>query len=1097
MKGFVRAKNHAYERWGTGKIIEVRDSEANVSWFDSPFSEPRIEEVSTAHLVRVILERHTRVYWLDRRADAWRVGRVIDADDMRAQVRFPNIGDVILSVSDLEVRWDRPISDPSAFLAAQINESPQFAEARSRFSRSQIAQRGACSGMSGLISSIIDLERHQYEVVKRVLQDPMQRYLLADEVGLGKTVEAGVLIRQFVLDHPQDHIVVVITPSALLVQWRRELRKRFLLGDFLDDSLLVMSIDASPKALRQAVQGSGMVVVDEAHHLSHNRELYATLREPIIEVPRVLLLSATPVLHNERGFLEMLHLLDPHVYKLAEEAEFRQRIEHRQALAESVAGLVPGNLLQIEDFIDDVTERFPNDVLLQEYAGSLRRIVVNFPEESDPAFTDALIKLRAHLTETYRLDRRILRNRRRDHPILTPRRAGIKCIRYSSSDVSHLVQAVEAWRAAAAEAVYGNEDSKLARSLATWFRSLLEAILTDPDQVIELVQKRLDQFHNASASYEWEFQLLGELVVAAKECAPDLERIDLLRSLIDSELRGSAKIVIFCSQPSIADAVAEGLQSTLSVPVDRHGAHENPEDDFIEQDWEKFLSNPAHRVLVCDAGAEEGLNLQGGEKVVIHFDLPLAPNRIEQRLGRVDRYGSGSAIRSLAICCREDPYSLAWFGYLDLGLRLFDRSVASLQYLIEDEMRTLSQGLLIEGTDALGALTERTSGEHGSAERELRRIGNQDDLDALALPNEDAQFDTLTDVDFDWGEISESAKEWIVNILQVEDEPAPNSQITRFGFGAFRFCFSYGHRRTNTLIPLTRVLSALVQVLDTHARGAHSKLLKTGWYSCRRSSAVSASAPREGIRLVRFGETLVERIQEITDLDDRGRAVAMWRHSRNYDLRTYAPADLFIRFDFIIEADVSKALQLSENSTYSDLKRTLERRGDMVLAPFYKSVWLDEEVTRVNNPELLKILRYSYRRAPNDGAHQDWNINSERWPLVEALGLASVDVWHKWIPRAYESAEMILRTETDLNRLCQESIKRARQVEVSRMAQLQSRIRYGDAVTADATRILLANEERFSNAIYAAVREPRITLGTVVAVFVSPHPLTAFGAAHG
>ena len=200
--GFVRVREHFCEKWGTGKLLDVSDLCATVSWFDSPFCEPRIEHIDTTHLVPVILERQTRVYWLDQSAHTWRVGRVIDADDIRAQVRFPNSEDHVLPLSSLEVRWDRPISDPSAFLAAQINESPQFAQARSQFTRSQIAQRGACSGMSGLISSIIELEQHQYEVVKRVLQDPIQRYLLADEVGLGKTIEAGVLIRQYVLDSP-------------------------------------------------------------------------------------------------------------------------------------------------------------------------------------------------------------------------------------------------------------------------------------------------------------------------------------------------------------------------------------------------------------------------------------------------------------------------------------------------------------------------------------------------------------------------------------------------------------------------------------------------------------------------------------------------------------------------------------------------------------------------------------------------------------------------------------------------------------------------------------------------------------------------------
>ena len=274
---------------------------------------------------------------------------------------------------------------------------------------------------------------------------------------------------------------------------------------------------------------------------------------------------------------------------------------------------------------------------------------------------------------------------------------------------------------------------------------------------------------------QWENKLLLQLQAVASQCTPDHDRLEMLRNFVTTKLLADAKVVIFCSKRSVADTVAEDLRNFLAIPIDRHAPYDDLEDDYAEQDWEKFLSEPAHRVLVCDAVAEEGLNLQGGEKVVVHFDLPLAPNRIEQRLGRVDRYGSGNAIRSFALCCREDNYALAWYAYLDRGLRLFDRSVASLQYLIEHEMRELSQPLFIDGAVALDALTQRTGGEHGSAERELRRIDDQDALDALTVPDEEAHFNGLTDVDGDWRNISHSVQQWMIDILQIEDEAPPGT----------------------------------------------------------------------------------------------------------------------------------------------------------------------------------------------------------------------------------------------------------------------------------------------------------------------------------
>lgn len=1095
MKGFVRAKDHLCASWGVGKVIDVQDTVATVSWFDSPLTEHRFENIATNHLIPVTLERQTRVYWLDHIRNTWRVGRILDADDERAEVRFANRQDLFLPVIDLEVRWDHPIDDPSAFLAAQINESPQFAQARTGFARSLITQRGACSGMSGLISSIIDLEQHQYEVVRRVLQDPVQRYLLADEVGLGKTIEAGVLIRQYVLDNPDKHRVLVLVPPALVVQWRRELRKRFLLGDLLDESLHVIATDAEPEHLVDALRGTGMVVIDEAHRLSRNRDLYETLRESIIAVPRLLLLSATPVLHNERGFLEMLHLLDPGVYRLDRAAEFKQRIEHRQALAESVAGLIPENLLLIESFIDDLTERFPDDTLLSQYSDSLRNIVLEFPDESDPQFIEAITRLRAHLTETYRLDRRILRNRRRDLPFLTPDRAGIESVDYSSPEVARLIQAVEAWRTRAAEEVYANEDSQYAHSLSQWFALLLETVLIDPPQVARLVRDRLENLAGHPNGVRWEHEPLVELEVIAKQLSADSERLNALTTLLDRQLQDGRKVVVFCTSSSVADIVSETLQRTLSEPVDRHVPIDDPEDDYTEQGWERFLSSPTPCVLVCDAEAEEGLNLQGGAKVVVHFDLPLAPNRVEQRLGRADRYGSGDSIRSFALCCTDDPYAHAWLTYLDQGLRLFNRSVASLQYLIEEEIQGLASTLLVEGVDALSALSDRTGGEHGTAERELRRIDDQDSLDALTLPDEESQFDSLTDVDSDWRDITESVQQWMIDILQIEEEAAATSHSAPFGFGTFRFCFSYQDRGSNTLIPLKRILTALMQLLDLDARGAHSKLLKTGWYTCRRDTAIGASAPAEGIRLVRWGETLVDRIQQITDLDDRGRAAAMWRQQRNYHLSSDGPADLFLRFDFIVEVDIAKALR--EIGDHADsVRKAISRRGDMALAPFYKTIWVDEELSVVTNADVLKVLEAPYQRAPNEGSYQDWNINSNRWPSVNGLDMPVVKAWRQWIPEARDVAEQLLRKETGLEQLCREAIERFRESDEGRFAQLRVRIQHADPETAREITALLAREERIAKSLYAAIREPHITLGTVLAVFVSPYALPGLASAH-
>jgi hypothetical protein len=152
------------------------------------------------------------------------------------------------AAQDVFVRSARHIDDPTSFLAAKINETPRFADDRSKFVRCVVNQRAASMGMSALTSSAVELEAHQIEVVRRVLQDPIQRYLLADEVGLGKTIEASVLIRQCIIDGGGGvQSILVVVPDALVAQWR---------SDSLEGEICLINGDDIPFIARRSKTSS-------------------------------------------------------------------------------------------------------------------------------------------------------------------------------------------------------------------------------------------------------------------------------------------------------------------------------------------------------------------------------------------------------------------------------------------------------------------------------------------------------------------------------------------------------------------------------------------------------------------------------------------------------------------------------------------------------------------------------------------------------------------------------------------------------------------------------------------------------------------------
>ena len=125
-------------------------------------------------------------------------------------VRPPNAEfDVRVPEEQVRVRWDRPIADPVEVLAAGAQESAFFRDARLPMLRSLVAQRAACAGVPSLLSAAVEIYPHQVHTALTVLSDPVQRYLLADEVGLGKTIEAGLIIRQTLLDQPDGRVVII------------------------------------------------------------------------------------------------------------------------------------------------------------------------------------------------------------------------------------------------------------------------------------------------------------------------------------------------------------------------------------------------------------------------------------------------------------------------------------------------------------------------------------------------------------------------------------------------------------------------------------------------------------------------------------------------------------------------------------------------------------------------------------------------------------------------------------------------------------------------------------------------------------------------
>ena len=404
------------KRRGIGKVLDRAPSTARVEYFYSISRRvvETVEEPQVNVIKAVTPQIRCYVALEGGRRLMGRLGRRVDAEyevfSRQGGVRF-------LNESLIHVRCLAPIDDPIETLVHKGHETPFFHDRRFRFVRSLVRQRAACRGMTDLVSSRIRLFPHQVEVARRVLEDPVQRYLLAVEVGLGKTVEAGVILRQHLIDSREGRVLVLV-PPMLADQWSEELESKFQVSRFGEGRVLVRGTDAIRKA-----SGEGpfhLVVIDEAQHvaalassaLPGDRGLYGEFQSLCGDTRCLLLLSATPVLNNERDFLAMLHLLDPATYDLNDLEGFRSRVRNRQEVGHVLLSLQEGSpAYVIGPSVERVRTLFPNDALLARLTDELEATVAG--QVVDDAARDRAIRaLRVHVSETYRLHRRMLRSRR-------------------------------------------------------------------------------------------------------------------------------------------------------------------------------------------------------------------------------------------------------------------------------------------------------------------------------------------------------------------------------------------------------------------------------------------------------------------------------------------------------------------------------------------------------------------------------------------------------------------------------------------------------------------------------------------------------------
>jgi ATP-dependent helicase HepA len=1076
---FVRI---AGDRRGVAKLVAAENGMVTLEYFDSAASRPRVEVPRT--MVRAVrIYEQTRCY-LQNGEEVWQAGRVRQYMDGEYLVDLPDRTSLYVPERELYVRWARPIDDPVEVLVSRAHETPFFHHHRLPFVRALIGQRAAARGLTGLLSSRILLLPHQVEVARRVLEDPVQRYLLADEVGLGKTIEAGIVLRQFLIDHGQGRVLVLVPPH-LREQWRSELNAKFAAFD-APGRVVLLGTDEWERA--PTTEGVELAVIDEAHHVADlagsadpsARERFGFYQALARSAPRLLLLSATPALHNEAAFLALLHLLEPEVYRLEDVGLLRARLDARQEVGRFLVSFNETSTpYSLRRGLGRLAELVPDDPYLAELVASLRAVL-----EADAPDADAQVRrvreIRSHIGDRYRLHRRLLRTRRETvgEGVTAPRQGQRPGTRRPVEDFDgddgpgvHRHELLEEWREAAFVAWSRAEaagDGGPAALLPYALVALLDASAAGGSVLAAAVRCRrgeddgegLREDLGADAvralreapRFEGEDGLLRTLGQTAAADDRDALLVDTVRGFGPRREKGSAvparKVLVFTTFPTVRRRLAARLAEAFGADaVAGYGA----EDDALAADAQvrRFRDDSGCWLLVCDRSGEEGRNLQWTD-LLVHFDLPFSPNRVEQRIGRLDRIGRGREVQCRVFLgpYREESAYAAWFTVLDEGFEVFRSSIASLQFFIDGQLPGLVHTLFQGGAQGLlQAIPEVRNGI--AAER--GRLAEQYALDEIDVLDrgETEYFRDLAAHDAGGEEFRGAFEGWVCDALHLH----------RSHHAAIPGAVRYQPSR-DSLVPYDLLLDRL----------GPDVIGRPGTF--RRGVA----AEHSGLTLFRLGEPLVDALEEYVQWDDRGRAFAVWREDARLDPTPGAEWTYF-RFDYVVEADTSPAEAVLEAGAWRHATpAALRRRADSLLPPTVETVFVRADGTEAADPLHLRILNRPYKKKDDGGL--DHSLTKLRLPALDLV----VDraLWPDQCRDARRVGERVLRDRPELGERLAGAATRAGAALEQRVARLRRR---ADAAGAEDERAVLAAEAelegRIADALIAGVREPRLRLDSV------------------